>query len=327
MKEGKLSDKALNELVISRLPSCSGKVIEGPGTGLDCGVTEIEGEILAVSTDPVTSAGKHAGRIAVYVSCNDIASCGIRPSSLSMVIILPESSEEEDLIEIVDDISETAKLLGIDIVGGHTEVSSAVNRPVIVTTAFGTGKREEVIYSSGAKTGDSIVMTKYAAIEGTSIIASDHRDKLKEILTEAEIDFAESLGDQLSVVQEGIICGRSGIVSAMHDITEGGVLGAAREMAEASGHGCTIDLRAVKLYPQTRTMCNFFGIDPYRLISSGSMLIASPEPEKLSMILNDSGITCSVIGRIVEKGFEYTDLSGEISELPPGGPDELYKIR
>ncbi len=327
MKTGKLSNADLNDIVLKKLPACSSSVTEGPGTGLDCGIMKCKGKMIAVSSDPVTGAGNHIGKIALHVSCNDIASCGVRPSAVNLVIIIPPSSSEDDLASIVDEIAVTARDLEVDIIGGHTEVSDAVTRPVLIATAFGYAESGEIIYSNGAKSGDSIVMTKYAAIEGTSIIASDFRSILTGSLSEEDLDFAAGLSDQLSVLREGTICAGSGIVNAMHDVTEGGVLGAAKEMAEASGLGCRIDLRTVKLYPQTKAICEHFQIDPYRLISSGSMLVSTPEPDKLILRLESAGITCSAIGIMVEKGFEFIGLDGELNELTVTEADELYKIR
>ncbi len=326
MKIGKLSDQYLNELVLSRLPKCSPSVIEGPGSGLDCGVINLGKKYLVVSSDPITGAGKNIGKIAVNVSANDIASCGLKASSIIIVIIMPENSDESALIEIVDDIASAAKELEIDVVGGHTEVSAVVNRPVVITTAFAVDGREHVVHSFGAKAGDSIIMTKHAAIEGTSIIAHDYEERLQGVLSEEDLTFAMNLDEKLSVVAEGVLTGRSGLATAMHDATEGGILGACREMAEASKLGCFVDTKAIKIYPQTVKICERFSLDPYRLIASGSMLITTSKPNELLGLLHKEGIEATVIGKIVEEGCSYRDLSGDIHELLPVMPDELYKI-
>ena len=326
MKTGKLTDQKLNELVLTRLPLCSAKVTEGPGTGMDCGIIHTGGDMLAVSSDPVTGAGKNIGRIAINVSCNDIASSGIKPTAVNIVIIVPENSSEKEIIDIVDDIARTSGELGVDVVGGHTEVSSAVNKPIVITTAFGFGRKDSIVYSYGAKPGDSIMMTKYAAIEGTAIIASDRREELSGVLSEDDLDEASGLTKYLSVLAEGLICGKTGKVNAMHDATEGGVLGAVRELAEAAGIGCLVDISNIKMYPQTGIICDHFKIDPFRLISSGSMIISTSEPDQVKSALNNGGIECTIIGRMIDKGFHFTGFDGKIHELAASGPDELYKI-
>ncbi|MHB8963346.1 MAG: AIR synthase family protein [Saccharofermentanales bacterium] len=326
MKTGKLTDEALRRIVLERLPSCSRNISEGPGTGLDCGVIRSSGTLTAVSSDPITGASADIGKIAVHVSCNDIACCGIRPSAITLVIIAPEESTEEDLIRIIDQISVAAREVGVDIAGGHTEISPAVNRFVLVTTAFGYSDEGRIVYSSGAKPGDSILMTKSAALEGSAILASDFRTKLEGNMSDEDIRLAIGFSDRLSVVEEGVLGGQAG-VHAMHDATEGGILGAAWELAAAGGMGCSIDLRRIPVLPQTARICEILGLDPYRLISSGSMLISTDQPDIIIRILEDAGIDCTEIGKIVEKERRFIDLNGQIHELLSAGADELYKVR
>ncbi|MHB1453564.1 MAG: AIR synthase family protein [Saccharofermentanales bacterium] len=326
MKTGKLTDEALRRIVLERLPSCSGNVSEGPGTGLDCGVIRSTGSLTAVSSDPITGATSDIGKIAVHVSCNDIACCGIRPSAITLVVIAPVDSTEQELIRIIDQISAAARDAGVDIAGGHTEISPAVNRFVLVTTAFGYSDEGRIIYSSGAECGDSILMTKYAGLEGSAIMASDFRVRLEGRMSEEDIVLASGFSDQLSVVAEGVLCGGMG-VHAMHDATEGGILGAAWELAAAGGKGCIIDLRRIPVMPQTARICELLGLDPFRLISSGSMLISTDKPDAIIGRLLEAGILCTEIGKIVEKDREFIDLNGQIHELLPAGADELYKIQ
>jgi hydrogenase expression/formation protein HypE len=326
MKAGKLTDEALHRIVIERLPRCTDQVAEGPGTGLDCGVFRSAGSLTAVSSDPITGASTDIGKIAVHVSCNDIACCGIRPTALTLVMIAPEQSTEEELVQVIDQASATAKALGVDIVGGHTEISPAVNRFVLVTTAFGYAEEGKIVSSSGAKAGDHILMTKFAALEGSAILASDFGGRLEGAMSPADIEKARNLLDYISVVEEGVLCGHLG-VHAMHDATEGGILGAVWELCHASGKGCRVELPRIPLLPQTIRICAVFGLDPYRLISSGSMLIATDRPDEVRSRLGDAGIDCAVIGEIVEKDCCYIDHDGHIHEIFPAEADELYKIR
>lgn len=326
MKTGKLTDEALQRIVLERLPACSKNVPEGPGTGLDCGVVRSAGSLTAVSSDPITGASSDIGKIAVHVSCNDVACCGIRPAAITLVVIAPVDSTEEELINIIDQVSAAARAVGVDIAGGHTEISPAVNRFVLVTTAFGYSDEDHIIYSSGARCGDSILMTKYAGLEGSAILASDFRAKLEGRMSDEDIELATGFSDRLSVVEEGVLCGQAG-VHAMHDATEGGILGAVWELAAAGGKGCSIDLRRIPVLPQTSHICRLLGLDPYALISSGSMLISTDRPDFVIDKLLAAGIPCTEIGKIIEKVREFVDLNGQIHELLPAGADELYKVR
>lgn len=326
MRAGKLTNIQLEKIVLDRLGACSKDVLEGPGTGLDCGVIKTKGDLLVISSDPITGASENIGRIAIHVSCNDIACCGIKPAGINLVMIIPETSTEDDILKIIDQVSDGASRLGIDIVGGHTEVSPAVNKTILMTTAFGYAENGKVIYSSGAHTGDSILMTKRAALEGTSILAHDHADKLTGVLDTNELEEARGLIDQISVVPEGVICGRSGLVSALHDATEGGIVGAVSEMAKASGKGCLLDLRKIPVHPVTSKICDHLKIDPFRLISSGTMIIATKYPEEIKRLLAEKDIESAVIGEFTDESTLIIDMYGEIGELEFSGQDELYKI-
>ncbi len=326
MRTGKLSNEELRKIVLERLPICSSDISKGPAVGLDCAVMKSREGLLVISSDPITGASSDVGRIAIHVSCNDIACAGIRPAALMLVVVAPSSATREDLIHVIEQASAAAKEVGVDIVGGHTEVSDAVNRFILMTTAFGFSGGREIVSAAGAKPGDTILMTKYAAQEGTAILAADFRDRLAPVLTRRELDAATELVEAISVVEEGALCGELK-VHAMHDATEGGILGAVWEISEAGGVGCRIDLSAVPVRLETQKICDFFNLNPYALISSGSMIIATDRPENVAEALAARGIRCSAIGEIVQKGRQYLGLDGQIHELLSPEADELYKIK
>jgi hydrogenase expression/formation protein HypE len=326
MRTGKLTNEELKKIVLERLPICSTDISKGPAVGLDCAIINSHEGFMVVSSDPITGASSDIGSIAIHVSCNDIACAGIKPVAIMLVVIAPSNATREDLIHVIEQASEAAKEIGIDIVGGHTEVSDAVNRFILMTTAFGFSDRETAISAAGAKPGDSILMTKYAAQEGSAILAADFRERLSAVLTEKESETAMNLIKNISVVKEGVLCGQLK-VHAMHDATEGGILGAVWEISEASGAGCRIDLSKVPVLPETKKICTFLGLNPYALISSGSMIIATQEPERILLEMSKNGILCSEIGKIIEKDRQYIDMNGQIHELSPPEADELYKIK
>lgn len=326
MRTGKLTNEELKKIVLERLPICSTDISKGPSIGLDCAVINSQEGVMVVSSDPITGAASDVGRIAIHVSCNDIACAGIKPIAIMLVVIAPSSATREELTDVIDQASEVAKKLGVDIVGGHTEVSDAVNRFILMTTAIGFSKKEKMVTAAGAKIGDSLLMTKFAALEGTAILAADFKQRLSEVLTEQESIAAMGLISQISVVDEGVLCGALD-VHAMHDATEGGVVGAVWEITEASGVGCLLDLSSIPVLPVTKTICSFLELNPYALISSGSMIIASDEPAKIIAALSKVQINCKEIGKIVEKSRRFIDNNGQIHELLPPEADELYKIK
>ena len=209
----------------------------------------------------------------------------------------------------------------VEIIGGHTEITPAVNKPVIVSTAIGRQPKNKI--KQEIKTGDKIFITKYCGIEGTGIIACDCRDEVKSILTSEELDEAEAMLDMVSVVKEGVIAGDIG-VSAMHDITEGGVLGAVWELCQVAGLGAEINIADIPVKPVTQKICAHFDIDYLRLISSGCMLIIAPPEKQQELESRIDMIKC--IGEVKPADFGVmmiTDKGAEV--IAPPESDELYK--
>ena len=321
MRIGKLTNQQLKDIVLSKLHQ-KRDVLLCAGVGEDCAAVDFNGEACVLSTDPITGASKNAGTLAVHVSANDIASSGATPEAMLVTLLVPPGNELADIENVISDIIATADSIGVDIIGGHTEVTDAVNRIVVSTTAIGRINNKQLVKSSGAAPGDDIIMTKAAAIEGTYIIASEYQEKLTGVLTDEELAVAANLGAQISVVREGIIAARFG-ATAMHDITEGGVLGAVHELCEASGVGCRLYKEKIPVLDVTRRICEALDIDVYRLIGSGSMLITTRNTGEITDALFKNGIQSAVIGKITEKDV-YLEDNGKLKKIAPPGADELF---
>ena len=318
---------------------CAGKprpeVIAGAGVGEDCAVLDFGEYECVVSVDPVTAEASFVGKLAVMISCNDIASNGVEPLAVLLTVLLPPSVTEEEIGEIARQADEAAKELGVQIVGGHTEITDAVTRPLISATAIGraparaSGLSLEGGHSPHAEPGDLIVVTKKLALEGTAIAAIKREEDLRSYLTDAEIEHAKSMLGQISVVKEGVIAGRFG-VKTMHDVTEGGVLGAVWEVCIREGIGAEITSTALPFDPVTMAVCAVLDLDPMRLISSGAMLIYISEEKwrDLSPALSEAGVAATVIGRAKppEDGIRLVMRDGAREDITPPGPDEVYKI-
>jgi hydrogenase maturation factor len=324
MRLGKLTNADLKSMVFDKINAKRNEVIVRPGVGEDCAVIDFADTVCVASTDPITAASSDIGALSVHVSCNDVASSGAEPVALLITLLIPPHAEAHEVEKITRDIADTADSLNVDIVGGHTEVTDAVNRIIVSAVVLGKAGKGSFVKSSGAKEGDVIIMTKYAAIEGTVIIANDYEDRLKEFLSDDEINQAKALGKSFSVVKEGLAAASFGI-SAMHDITEGGVIGAVHEICSASACGAVIDLDRVPLLPVTKKICEKFHLDPYRLISSGSMIMTVKDGEGLIHALNKAGIRAAVIGLIKKNGVKALANGIEQSAEPPLS-DEIYKL-
>lgn len=325
MEIGKLSNELLKKIVLNNIKNKRKEVLVRAAIGEDNAIIDFGDEVCVMSTDPITGTTMDIGRLAVYISCNDVSSSGAEPIGVLLTVLLPPTITEEEIETIMKEASEASKELNVEIIGGHTEITDAVNRVVISTTVIGKQKKTNMLDSSRVKLGDRILMTKYAAIEGTSIIARELKKYLGERMDEEKLNEALNMNRMISVIKEGIIGGEVG-VSYMHDITEGGVLGAVWEASLAVGKGVKIYEEKIPMKEVTREIAKILNINPYRLISSGSMLVIadSNKAEILKKRLNEEGILITEIGEIIEDGI-LMQRGEEIEEIAPPGSDELYK--
>jgi hydrogenase expression/formation protein HypE len=326
---GKLDSDILQKEVIDRIKYKRDDVEVGAGIGRDCASIDFGSVDCIVSSDPITADKNDIGRLAVYVSCNDIASEGVKPLFMTMTCLLPDGTTLEDLRLIADQASEAAAKAEVQIVGGHTEITDAVTRPVISSTAFGKREKGKGMHPETIEPGDVLVLTKLAGMEGTGVIANDLELRTKAALEPSEVERAKDMLDDVSVITEGVIGGRLG-VKEMHDVTEGGVLGAVWEMCSVCGLGAEINESSVPVDSVTLKLCSFFKLDYLRLVSSGCMLIAADEETAEDFIdeAGDSGIPAAVIGEFTEKseGVKMIRKSGKVEEIDPPEADEIYKV-
>lgn len=326
MKIGKLDSNLLKEIIFSHIKFRREEVLVRPGIGKDCAVVDYGEDVCVLSTDPITGAASEVGKLAIHISCNDIASEGVEPIGIMLTVMVPESTTKEEIEFIMKQASSEAEKLHVEIIGGHTEVTNAVNRPVIVSTAIGKGKKERYTSQNVVRIGDHIILTKYAGLEGTGIIAYDHEEELKKKISQEEIDNAKKFLENLSVIKEGIIGGNLGATS-MHDVTEGGVLGAIWETCESANLGAKITIEAIPVREETLKICAVYHIDYLRLISSGCMVITIPGHKKDDLLnqLKAKDILASDIGVMTEKDVIMIK-DGEELEIDPPDRDELYKV-
>lgn len=328
LKTGKLDSDLLEQIVFDNLTYRRPEVLTRPGIGEDCAVVDFGSYECVMSTDPITAAISEIGRLSIHISCNDIASNGIQPLGIMLAVMLPVGTTEEEIEEMMRQAGEASAELGVEIIGGHTEITPAVSKPVIVSTAIGRGTKGASQSAGDMVPGDYILLTKYAGLEGTGIIACDFEEQLKEVLTEEEIREAKALLDQVSVVTEGVAAGKVG-THGMHDVTEGGVLGAVWEMCTIAGTGAELWADKIPMKAVTKKICDHFDIDCLRLISSGCMLIMAAQDKKDAMLkaMEKAGVEAAVIGRIREKEEGIRMTAGtKVTDIDPPASDELYKV-
>lgn len=325
MEIGKVSNEILEKIVFANIKNKRDEVLVSAAIGEDNGIIDFGEYVCVVSTDPVTGATKGLGKLAIHISCNDISTSGGEPIAVLLTILCPPGTTEESLKTIMEDAAKAASEINVEIMGGHTEVTDSVNRTVISTTVIGKLLKSDMPDHDSIAVGDKIVLSKHIGIEGTSIIANELEDKLKKHLDDDKINQAKDMSNELSVVKEGITAGRYN-VKYMHDITEGGVYGAVWEASKAINRGVLINKKDIPIKDITIEISRLLDIDPYRLISSGSMLMVIDEESynNLKTKLKEDDIDLNIIGEITEDGI-YVKDADEIQEIAPPESDELYK--
>jgi hydrogenase expression/formation protein HypE len=325
VKTGKLAPRDLSQLVLGSLGVRRPDVLVHAALGEDAAVIDMGDQACVITVDPLTGAVANAGWFAVHVACNDLAAMGAEPIGVLPALLFPGAAEPEDVRRTMQQIDRAARELGIEVLGGHTEVTPGLAGPIIVMTAVGRAPRDRVITSAGARAGDALVLTKAAGLEGTAILAMDFAAALQGRVAEDVLERARGYVARLSVVPEGRLAAELG-ATAMHDPTEGGVLGALWELAEASGLGYLVREADVPVLPETRAICAALGVDPLKLISSGALLIACPDGTAMVAGLAGAGIGATPIGtlRVGERTLERPDGTRVAAE--PVWRDELWRV-
>ncbi len=325
MIEGKLSPELLAKLVLSKTGANRGEVVLPAGLGEDAAALSLQGDACVLATDPITAAESQMGELAVQISCNDLAACGAEPVGLLLTVLLAPEDSQEKLARIMSEVHQAAAQLNVAIVGGHTEVTSAVRRTVLSVTAVGKCPEGKIVRSDGAKPDQEVLLTKALAMEGTSILATQLAPQLAGALSSRQLAAAREYRSQISIVPEALAAAEFG-ASAMHDVTEGGVLGALWELAAASRVGLEIWKEKIPLLEETKAICKQLALDPLGLIASGSLLIMADPKLKVGQKLADRGFQVTAIGRTRPEA-EGRWLVGADGKFPlePPRRDQLYE--
>ena len=330
MDLGKFPPQLL-ETLLENITTDDPRVLTGPRVGEDSSVIEMGEHCLVATSDPITLATEDIGWYAVHVNANDIACSGGTPKWFLPTLLVPESYSEESASAIFHQIHEACSDIGVTIIGGHSEVSSGIKTPIVSATMLGEVQKEDIIRTSGAIAGDSIVLTKGIAIEGTTALANDYETNLRDLGASAEIiTRAKSLlkDTGISVLRDARVACSESKVNSMHDPTEGGLATALHELASASGLGIAVEEGSIPVLPECKSVTDILGLDPLGLLASGALLITlhSSEVPKLLRALQSEGITGWEIGQVLdqEEGSIMIGNQGEV-DLPIFSRDELAR--
>lgn len=299
---GKLPPALLAQL-LAQAPCQDPRVLLGPGLGLDCAVVEAGDRLLVFKSDPITFATADIGWYAVQINANDIATTGATPRWFLSTLLLPEGQTTPELVEqISQQIYQACRELEITVIGGHTEISHGLDRPIVVGTLIGEVERNRLVTPQGARPGDHLLLTKGVPIEATAILAREFPQRAGQVLTLVEVRQAQAFIYQpgLSVVPEARLALEAGRVTAMHDPTEGGLASALWELAEASGCSLAVEPAAVPIPALAARLCGLFDLDPLAAIASGALLltVAAESAAAIRQALAAANIPCADIGRV-----------------------------
>jgi hydrogenase expression/formation protein HypE len=328
---GKLPIELLEGL-ISQAPTQDARLVLGPGIGLDCAVIDAGPTLMVYKSDPITFATTDIGWYAVQVNANDIATSGAQPRWFLLTVLLPAGQTTEELVQQISaQVNQACRDLGITVIGGHTEITQGLRRPILVGTMIGEVTREKLVTPRGAKPGDRILLTKGIPIEATTILAREFPQRLASHLSADQIRQAAQFlyNPGISVVRDARIALQAGQVTAMHDPTEGGLASALWELAQASNRCLVIDRQAVTIPALSQRICQAFDLDPLAAIASGALLLTTPQvhAQPILKALESEGIACTEIG-CVEAGPAAVWQKSTTGREPLSRPerDEIAKL-
>lgn len=324
MEIGKISNNDLKKYVFNNINSTRAEVLTKSSIGIDTAVMDFNRDLIVVSTDPITGASKNLGYLAINISVNDVSCQGADPVGVLLSILLPPSASFDDLNQIMEDANKACELNNLEIVGGHTEVTNAVNKIVLTTTVIARANRDKMPDISSVRPGDIIAVSKYVGLEGTSIILEERENRF---LTEVEKENSKINIEDLSVLKEAKIA-LDYKVKYMHDVTEGGIYGALWECSEAISKGIEVFKEDIPIKDITKKIGKYYNINIYGLISSGSMLMVfdKDEFEGYRNKCKTMNIKVSKIGLVTDNNKKILIDNDKRIEILEPLSDELYKV-
>ena len=331
MEIGKFPPELLERLLGS-IGANDPRVVLGPRVGEDAAALEFGDRLLVAKTDPVTFASDRAGWYAVQVCANDVACTGATPLWFMATVLAPDWYTDDDASGLFQDVLSACRDLGVTLIGGHSEVTQGIQRPIVMGTMLGEVERDRLITTGGAQEGDSIVVTKGLAVEGTAILCRDFAgDLVRAGVQQSVVESGAALlgSPGISVLPEARIAFTQMDVHSMHDVTEGGLITSLHEIASASELGIAIEEASVPVLPETSETCTALGLEPMGLLGSGTLVItlSAAQVPRLLTSFERAGIDAWEIGQVLpaEEGRILFSRAGEEVTLPVFQRDELAR--
>jgi hydrogenase expression/formation protein HypE len=336
-RTGKVTPELFEQVIFGHLGAGDEDLLVGPRHGVDVGVVRVGGGlVMALTADPVfvvpAYGWERAAWFAVHILASDASTSGLPLRWMSVDLNLPPEITDDELSVLWQAFSDACEDLGISVVTGHTARYDGCNWPMVGgATCMALGPEDAYVTPTMARPGDLVVVTKGAAIEATALFAATFPDRLAAEVGTETARAADALFEQMTVVPDARVAAEYGLrergVTAMHDATEGGVLGGLTEVAAASNAGMRVELEAIPIRPEVQAVCAQVGMDPYTSISEGT-LIATARPEHADGFLDallGEGIVAAVVGEVTppERGMVLM-VKGEERPLEHPGLDPFW---
>ncbi|MFT5193540.1 MAG: hydrogenase expression/formation protein HypE [Cellvibrionaceae bacterium] len=317
---GKLPPELLANM-LAQAPVTDPRVLVKPGIGLDCAVIDAGDRYLVLKSDPITFATDDIGWYLVQVNSNDIATTGGIPKWLMVTMLLPEGKTTAAMLDKINQqLFEACREKGISLIGGHTEITYGIDRPILSATLIGEVAKDKLITAAGASPGDKILLTKGVPIEATAILSKEFPERFKDVLTAAELESAQKFlfDPGISVSLDAKIATMAGRVTAMHDPTEGGLAGAIWELAEACNQHLEVDVSAIPIPEVAGKICKTLGLNPLETIASGALLMTARPDDVYAIIqaLAKNDILCVEIGNVQAGEMGVWQTNGQALNRP-----------
>lgn len=329
---GKIPIDLLRGLLARFAKTGDPRVLVGAGIGLDAAAIRIGSRVLVAKTDPITFVADEIGAYALLINANDLATMGATPKWFLATVLLPaRSTTTSSVNRLFSQLHAICRRLHVSLCGGHSEITDAVTRPVVVGCLLGECEPGKIVTAAGAQIGGAVLLTKGVAIEAVSILARERADEIRRLhgarfLARCRRYLTEP---GLSILKEAQVAMATGGVHAMHDPTEGGLSSALYELAEAAGVGLTIDAGAIRILPEAAQLCADFGLNPLGTIASGSLLICADQARETRMVtrLRRARIPVARIGTVVAKRNGVMLIEqGHARPCPRFAVDELARF-
>lgn len=328
MKSGKIAESVLKRSVLKQFHKVRKDVEIGASLAEDSAAVTTEGaNYMTFSTDPVfgdLEDPRGLAQRAVLRAVNNLAATGAEPVGIMSTVLFPTAANEPQLRRLMEELQKACEAFQLQILGGHTEISKTVSVPVVIAT--GVGKSKRVIPTGNAKAGMDIIVTKWIGLQGTMEVLKIKEQELSQHFTRPFLDKVQELEVFLPIVSEAAVAVSSG-VSAMHDVSEGGIFAALWDMAEASGVGLEIDLKKIPIRQETVEICEYVGVNPYKLLSAGCLLMAAEDGNHVVREMEKAGISATIIGKATDGNDRVLINEDERRFLETPQTDEIYSLK